>query len=70
MGNVVSTTSAIIFVLAGSLGIFPEYNYTAMEALKEIDWNVLMMIAGTMGTVFLFIKSNMPKLMSDILENQ
>ena len=63
----IAVTSAIIFIVVGSLGIFPEYRYTVVEALKEIDWNVLMMIAGTMGTVFLFIKSNMPKLMSDIL---
>lgn len=35
--------------------------------LKAIDWNVIMMIAGTMGTVYLFIESKMPQLMSDVL---
>ncbi len=63
----IAVASALIFVVIGSLGIFPEFKYTAFNALKQIDWNVLMMIAGTMGTVFLFIKSNMPSLMSDIL---
>ena len=63
----VAVTSAIIFVLVGSLGIFSEFQYGIVEALSEIDWNVLMMIAGTMGTVYLFIESGMPKLMSDIL---
>ena len=32
-----------------------------------IDWNVLMMIAGTMGTVVLFIESKMPALLADII---
>lgn len=32
-----------------------------------IDWNVLMMIAGTMGTVSLFIESKMPALMADVI---
>ncbi len=43
------------------------YNYGIGQALAEIDWNVVMMIAGTMGTVYLFIESKMPQLMSDIL---
>ena len=30
-----------------------------------IDWNVLMMLAGTMGTVALFIESKMPSRMAD-----
>lgn len=47
--------------------VFPGFSYTPLEAIKEIDWNVLMMIAGTMGTVYLFIESKMPQLMSDIL---
>lgn len=43
------------------------YAYGFVEALREIDWNVIMMIVGTMGTVYLFIESKMPQLMSDIL---
>ena len=63
----VAVASAAIFVIVGSVGIFPEYRYTLVDALGKIDWNVLMMIAGTMGTVYLFIQSGMPKLMSKIL---
>ncbi len=77
----ITVTSAIIFVLLGILAsvnpnIFGEgffnvgngvYSYGISEALREIDWNVIMMIAGTMGTVYLFIESKMPQLMSDIL---
>lgn len=59
--------SAIIFVVVGSLNIFGDFSYTFVDALNQIDWNVLMMIAGTMGTVSLFIESNMPQLLSDII---
>ena len=63
----VALISAAVFVLVGSLGLFPDFTYTVKDALQEIDWNVLLMIAGTMGTVYLFIESNMPQLMSDVL---
>ncbi len=43
------------------------YEYGIKQALSNIDWNVIMMIAGTMGTVYLFIESKMPQLLSDIL---
>ncbi len=64
--------SALIFIGLGvvsffSPGVFGGYSYTPLEALKNIDWNVIMMIAGTMGTVFLFIESRMPQRMSDWL---
>ena len=59
--------SACIFVAVGSLGVFPDFRYTWRDALSQIDWNVLMMIAGTMGTVFLFIRSGMPQLLSDMI---
>ncbi len=63
----VAIASAAIFVIAGTIGFFPDFQYGLLDALKQIDWNVLMMISGTMGTVYLFIESNMPKLMSDLL---
>ena len=44
------------------LGIVP-----LSEIVEAIDWNVLMMLAGTMGTVDLFIRSNMPNRLSDRL---
>ena len=77
----VTVGSALIFVALGIIAsvnptLFGEgffltssgvYDYSVMSALSEIDWNVIMMIAGTMGTVFLFIESKMPQLMSDVL---
>lgn len=62
-----AVVSALIFVIVGSIGLFPGYAYSPLEALKEIDWNVIMMIVGTMGTVYLFIESKMPQLMADVL---
>lgn len=78
----VAVASAVIFVILGTVAAFkPElfganffalglgetFSYTFKTAVGEIDWNVIMMIAGTMGTVYLFIESKMPQLMSDVL---
>ena len=77
----VTVGSALVFVALGVIAsanpsLFGEgffaladgsYSYSIGAALSEIDWNVIMMIAGTMGTVYLFIESKMPQLMSDIL---
>lgn len=63
----VALLSAAVFVVVGSIGLFPGFSYTWADALGQIDWNVILMIAGTMGTVYLFIESGMPQLMSDLL---
>ena len=55
------------FNITNAAGEVSTFSYTIGMALKEIDWNVIMMIAGTMGTVYLFIESKMPQLMSDVL---
>ncbi|MBE6963382.1 MAG: arsenic transporter [Ruminococcaceae bacterium] len=55
----VALGAAALFIV---LGIVP-----ASEAFGEVDWNVLMMLAGTMGTVDLFIRSRMPDRLSDKL---
>ena len=39
------------------------------EMASIIDWNVLLMLAGTMGTVDLFIRSKMPNRLADKLVN-
>jgi len=51
--------SAALFVL---LGILPW-----RELAGAVNWNVLLMIAGTMGTVSLFIESKMPAKMAEWL---
>ena len=59
--------SAVIFIILGSTSVISGFSYSPLEAIAQIDWNVLMMIAGTMGLVYLFIESQMPQLISDIL---
>ena len=63
----IAVVSALIFVTVGSLGIFPDFQYSWRDALSQIDWNVIMMIVGTMGTVYLFIESKMPQRLSDLI---
>ena len=44
------------FLLLGKLGV---YDFTLADAARAVDFNVLLMMAGMMGTVFLFIQSKM-----------
>lgn len=56
------------FIAAGSAAIFVIMGALPLDRVfSVIDWNVLMMIAGTMGTVYLFIESRMPALMADVI---
>lgn len=54
----IALASAIIFIIIGL-----PFN----EAINAIDLNVIMMIAGTMGIVSLFIESKMPSLLADLI---
>ena len=51
--------AAFLMVL---FGIVP-----ASDILKSVDWNVIMMILGTMGIVSLFIESGMPARLADLI---
>ncbi len=51
--------SALIFIVSGMLPLD--------QIIPNLDFNVLLMIAGTMGIVQLFIDSKMPSLMADIV---
>ena len=51
--------SALIFIVSGMLPL--------KSVFAAIDFNVLMMIAGTMGVVALFIESRMPELLADLI---
>ena len=55
----IALASALIFLVSGML----PWN----QLFASIDFNVLLMIAGTMGIVALFIESKMPALLADIL---
>lgn len=51
--------SALIFIVSGMLSF--------ENIAGAIDFNVLLMIAGTMGIVSLFIESKMPELLADLI---
>lgn len=55
----IAIASGAVFVAIGILPID--------KVLNTVDWNVILMIAGTMGIVHLFIESRMPELMADVI---
>ena len=55
----IACASALIFIVSGMMPLD--------NALGYVDFNVLLMIAGTMGTVSLMIESKMPNLMADMI---
>jgi len=62
----VALGSAAVFTVWLSF-ICKDVNYSPLDSLLGIDFNVLMMIAGTMGIVSLFIESKMPMLIADVM---
>ena len=55
----IALASGVIFIAAGMLPVD--------QIIGTLDFNVLLMIAGTMGLVALFIESKMPQLLADII---
>ncbi len=55
----IALASGLIFILTGML--------PAGQILEVLDFNVLLMIGGTMGLVQLFIDSRMPERMADMI---
>jgi Na+/H+ antiporter NhaD/arsenite permease-like protein len=56
------------YIALASAIIFIAFNFLNFEeAFGYLDFNVLMMIAGTMGIVVLFIESKMPSLLADLI---
>lgn len=55
----IALASALFFIISGMLPVD--------KILGAIDFNVLLMIMGTMGIVALFIDSKMPQLLADII---
>ncbi len=59
IGAYIALTSASVFVVLRILPID--------KVFTTVDWNVILMIAGTMGIVSLFIESRMPSLLADLI---
>ena len=51
--------TAVLFIVSGIVPL--------AHVIPAIDWNVLMMISGTMIIVYYFIESQMPNLLADLL---
>ncbi len=60
----IALASALVFILLGTFGV---YDLSFGKALGAVDYNVLLMITGTMGLVTLFIESKMPALLAEKL---
>ncbi len=55
----IALASGLVFIVSGMLPL--------EKVLGTIDFNVILMIAGTMGIVALFIESRMPELLADLI---
>ncbi len=58
----IALTSGVLFALTGMLPM--------NQIISSLDFNVLLMIGGTMGLVQLFIDSHMPERMADMIMNK
>ena len=57
----IALTSGVLFIITGML--------PANQIIGSLDFNVLLMIGGTMGLVQLFIDSRMPERLADMIMN-
>ena len=55
----IALASGLVFIISGMLPV--------NQIVGSLDFNVLLMIAGTMGLVQLFIDSKMPELLADMI---
>ncbi len=55
----IALASGVFFIVSGMLPL--------SDVFASIDFNVILMIAGTMGLVALFIESKMPELLADLV---
>jgi len=63
----VAAASAVFFLVWGGIAADGGVLAALRGAGEAINWNVLMMLFGTMGTVYFFIESKMPDVMAEKL---
>ena len=61
----IAIVSGVVFITCGMLPLDEVFRFSG----GALDFNVLLMIAGTMGLVQLFIDSQMPNRLADIVMN-
>ncbi len=65
--TLIALGSGLIFLISGMLPFDLNLIMSVGDSGAVIDFNVLLMIAGTMGLVQLFIESKMPALLADLV---
>ena len=65
LGMLIFPAKRAYFALAGALGMVLSGTVPVQNTFHVINWNVIMMLIGTMGIVHLFIQSGMPALLAD-----
>ncbi|MBO2528152.1 MAG: arsenic transporter [Clostridiales bacterium] len=65
MRHWVAAASAVFFLVWGGISADGGILASLTDAAGAINWNVLMMLFGTMGTVYFFIESKMPDVMAE-----
>lgn len=63
----VAAASAVFFLVWGGVSADGGVFSALKDAAGAVNWNVLMMLFGTMGTVYFFIESKMPDVMAEKL---
>lgn len=63
----VAAASAVFFLVWGGVSADSGVFASLKGAAGAVNWNVLMMLFGTMGTVYFFIESKMPDVMAEKL---
>ena len=58
----IALVSGLVFIITGMLPV--------SDIIGALDFNVLLMIGGTMGLVQLFIDSRMPERLADMIMNK
>ncbi len=67
LGMLIFSKRRVWFALGGAAAMLIFQVLPVRLVLQSINWNVIMMIAGTMGIVSLFIETGMPARLADLL---
>ncbi|MCR4650208.1 MAG: arsenic transporter [Lachnospiraceae bacterium] len=66
-GMLIFSEKRVYFALAAAVAMVGVGVLPISKVLPSINWNVIMMISGTMGIVTLFIETGMPARMADLM---
>jgi len=67
IGMLIFTNKRVYIAIAGAILMLLFKILPPNEVLTAINWNVIMMIAGTMGLVSIFVETGMPSRLADLM---